>query len=39
MTAQSPSDQPTDFFRGLVFAVLPSLLLWGMIVLAVRGIG
>jgi hypothetical protein len=39
MTARMRSDQPIAFFRGLVFAAAPSLLLWGMIVLAVRGIG
>jgi hypothetical protein len=39
MTAERWSDQPTDFFRGLVFAAMPSVVLWGMIVLAVRGIG
>ena len=38
MTADLRSARPIPFFRGLAIAAVPSLMLWGLIALAVRGI-
>lgn len=38
MTAAPRPDRPTDFFRGLLLAAVPSLMLWGVIAAVVRGL-
>ncbi len=38
MTADPRSERPIPVFRGLAIAAAPSLMLWGVVALVVRGL-